>query len=295
MSERLPDGFVLETLPKRTFALRGTKDPTTVSNDLAESDSFGLPRPNAEWTQLPLDASLSSLLRQRRRTALQGNYGGGYGIPVRQDFLQAASQRKELPMRDAGARKGTYFIGGAGLDGSYIDDMVRALSNAGISNVSAPDRNFLSNGMMGDILSVPYYDDDRDFDISKIDMQDMGPQLNLIGYSYGSLMAAQIADSYAKQGGVVDNLVLLGSPIAEAYLKDLRRNPKIKNVKAIDLTQFGDPLYAGISEPKALAALPSLFWQMTKGSGHFHYAPENEAGRARRALLAQQLYNENLR
>lgn len=53
-------------------------------------------------------------------------------------------------------------------------------------------------------------------------------QFNLIGNSYGSLLAAQTANFYAKQGYIVHNLVLIGSPIDADFLKNLRGKTHIK-------------------------------------------------------------------
>src|SRR5690606_14772314 len=41
-----------------------------------------------------------------------------------------------------------------------------------------------------------------------------GEQFNLAGYSYGSVLQAQIALKLAKSGQVIDNLILIGSPIS---------------------------------------------------------------------------------
>lgn len=42
-----------------------------------------------------------------------------------------------------------------------------------------------------------------------------GEQLNFVGYSYGSVLQAQVALRLAESGQVIDNLVLVGSPISD--------------------------------------------------------------------------------
>lgn len=72
-------------------------------------------------------------------------------------------------------------------------------------------------------------------------------QFNLIGYSYGSMLAAQTAKSYANLGYVVDHLVLIGSPTDADFLSLLQSHKNIKKLTIIDLTEHGDPIHAGMS------------------------------------------------
>lgn len=69
-----------------------------------------------------------------------------------------------------------------------------------------------------------------------------GEQFNLIGYSYGSVLQAQTALKLANSGQVIDNLVLIGSPISDKsdLYKQLSGNKNIKNVLRYDLK--GDAL-----------------------------------------------------
>ncbi len=73
-----------------------------------------------------------------------------------------------------------------------------------------------------------------------------GGQRNLVGYSYGSTIAAQAALRMANSGTVVDNLILVGSPIANdsPLYKALTSNSNIKNVTRIDIAN--DPFSGGI-------------------------------------------------
>lgn len=69
-----------------------------------------------------------------------------------------------------------------------------------------------------------------------------GEQFNLAGYSYGSVLQAQAALKLANSGQVIDNLVLIGSPISDKseLWQSLTSNKNIKNVLRYDLK--GDAL-----------------------------------------------------
>jgi pimeloyl-ACP methyl ester carboxylesterase len=127
------------------------------------------------------------------------------------------------------------------------------------------------------------------------------PQFNMIGYSYGSLLAAQTANFYAYNGHIVDHLVLIGSPIDKNFLDYLRGQKNIKKIVVRDLKEYGDPIFAGISQLR-------LFWcgwkvgrqmQKTKsageGVGHFYYASGSAEGGRRRRDLARFIYRHGIR
>ncbi|WP_374595285.1 thioesterase domain-containing protein [Aquabacterium sp.] len=122
-------------------------------------------------------------------------------------------------------------------------------------------------------------------------------QFNLIGYSYGSLLAAQTANYYSKRGHSIDHLVLIGSPIDGDFLYKLRAYRSIKKVIVIDLTEHGDPIHAGMSQSDLLAAVPQLGKDMGagKGEGHFYYAHVVPDSNKRWARLAEKLHAEGLR
>lgn len=69
-----------------------------------------------------------------------------------------------------------------------------------------------------------------------------GEQFNLAGYSYGSVLQVQVALKLANSGQVIDNLILIGSPISDEsdLYKDLSGNKNIKNILRYDLK--GDAL-----------------------------------------------------
>lgn len=105
-------------------------------------------------------------------------------------------------------------------------------------------------------------------------------QLNLVGYSFGSLIAAQFAAKYADQGIRVDNVVLIGSPISSDFLQKLINHPNIGKVLVKDLVKYGDPIRAGMSTIDAVRAIPVLMKQDAEvnSSGHFYYRPSSEIG-----------------
>ena len=64
-----------------------------------------------------------------------------------------------------------------------------------------------------------------------------GEQFNLAGYSYGSVLQAQAALQLANDGQYIDNLILIGSPIADNsdLFKQLSENTNIGNVLRVDI------------------------------------------------------------
>lgn len=201
--------------------------------------------------------------------------------------------------------RGTLYWGGAGLDGKYVGPQLQAFRAAGIHNVNAG----LSNSAVKDVgvdagpivdalragLLIRYEDDDE-WVISK-GMDSSATQFNMIGYSYGSLLAAQTANFYANQGHVVNHLVLIASPIDRDFLNKLKANKNIKKVVVVNLTDHGDPIYAGITQLELIKAVPLIQHQQdrNKGEGHFYYAHTTAESPARWASLAKKLFDEGLR
>jgi alpha/beta superfamily hydrolase len=199
--------------------------------------------------------------------------------------------------------RGTIYWGGAGLDGSYISDQVAALQKAGIKNVHVGRRTY---GMLVDTfragMTVRYRDSpvDDDWEVSGME-HNISSQFNMIGYSYGSLLAAQTASFYAHNGHIVDHLVLVGSPIDLDFLNYLKKHPNIKKVMVINLAEHGDPIFAGIPQALIFLSLIKLGGQMKKtadteiGVGHFYYAGTSTEGQRRRRELATRFFNQGLR
>lgn len=138
-----------------------------------------------------------------------------------------------------------------------------------------------------------------DFSLRNIGIQQNPPtrgQFNLIGYSWGSVIAARSAIFYARSGVNIDNLVLIGAPINDSLLKAVKYNSHIKNLIVMNLGQHGDPIYAGISDIDLAMAALKLAVQMNagRGEGHFYYALEGDEGARRRLLLALDLVQKGL-
>lgn|GEM_PF-6569826 len=154
--------------------------------------------------------------------------------------------------------RGTTFFGGAGMEGEYINDMVEAMKEAGIKNARAADKELWSKGIIKDAMNArsERKRDDEPSDLSRMGKE--GKQFNLVGYSYGGLQAAQAAADHADEGGYVDNLVLVGTPIDKTFLAKLQSHPDIGGVRVIDLTKHGDPIKAGMSGRELLKAVPEL-------------------------------------
>ena len=206
----------------------------------------------------------------------------------------------------------TVYWGGAGVNNmpSYVFDQVKRLQNLGIKNVrystrgghnsTLPYTNQYAN-MGFDAIAVKKY---RRY-INKNLYFDDNPELakgcnieqtNYIGYSFGSLLAAHTAMHYANNGYIIDNLVLIGSPISRYFLQDIKNNKNIRNVIIVDLTKEGDPIYAGMTEFELTTSIGVLGNQFTQGAvGHFYYSGGDATSNKRRADLANYLYAQGLR
>lgn len=199
--------------------------------------------------------------------------------------------------------RGTIYWGGAGLDGPYIADQLKALQEVGITYVFAGTRTYsMPVDAIRSGFSIRYRGGPEDEDWAIHGMENNpSQQFNMIGYSYGSLLAAQTAYFYAYHGHIVDNLVLVGSPIDEDFLDDLKKLKSIKNIVIKDLRDYGDPLFAGISQMRLIVSGITLAKQMQKtqetgeGVGHFYYASATKEGAKRRRDLAGFIYRQGLR
>jgi hypothetical protein len=197
----------------------------------------------------------------------------------------------------------TVFLGGAGMVGSYNDDMVTALQEAGITNTVFGNYSALISGldsyipsfvdMLGDASAVVLYNQDEndpvvleygelqkctygneyiekkylfglitirqydkvacaptsdlfaiklsrdlktvketDFSLVNIGISKPLPvvgQFNIIGYSWGAVIAARTAILHARKGVTVNNLVLIGAPINASLKNAVSNHPKILN------------------------------------------------------------------
>lgn len=199
--------------------------------------------------------------------------------------------------------RGTVYWGGAGLDGIYLQDQIEAFQQIGLKHVWVGKRTISTLPDAVRSAADLRYESRSDNSWWMIEGMEkvQADQFNLIGYSYGSLMAAQTAHVYAMNGHIVDHLVLVASPIDEDFLATLKANKNIKKVLVIDLTQYEDPIFAGIPQWKLTAATFKLGLQMkasqekNDGIGHFYYTAATAEGKRRRRELAQYLYTQGVR
>lgn len=263
----------------------------------------------------------------------------------------------------------TVFLGGAGMVGAYNDDMVAALTEAGIANPVYGNYSSLIKGldqyvhslmdMLGDASAVALYNQDEsdpvvfqygepaecaygheyiekkylfgqitirqyveveckpptepfliklsrdvpqikstDFSLQKIGIKKPIPQagqFNMIGYSWGGVIAARTAIFHARKGVIVDHLVLIGAPINKSLRDAVTQHQNILHTHILDLGSHGDPIYAGMTDKEIVDSALKLAGQMQSAEGHFYYSGDNETGRTRRRQLAKSLYTNGLR
>lgn len=194
--------------------------------------------------------------------------------------------------------KGTYFFGGAGIEGSYIESIVAHLKNSGIRSAIYVDRDKWSgvsrymDATVGVLAGRNY---DPRFPMLLRVQTNNYPQFNLIGYSYGSILAAQLGMKYALGGTKVDNVVLIGSPLSYDFSEALRKHPNIRNLVLVNLTDQGDPIYPGMSVQRLVSTAPIVGYQTAKRTGHFYYSATGDVGDKRRKELAEFLYETGIR
>ena len=207
--------------------------------------------------------------------------------------------------------KRLFFVGGANNDQdgwNYITRWGNFMTDAGIRNFV---RVNASNGKMGDVLFTSNYRnsgykyrinnprnpmDDRLIspnDVERVPRQhnaidravgqikgnladiplEEGEQFNLAGYSYGSVLQAQVALKLANDGQYIDNLILIGSPISDdsALYEQLSTNDNIRNILRVDIE--GDLL----SNPNDILEFMEGAYQNSSDDGaHFDLARPGE-------------------
>ncbi len=193
--------------------------------------------------------------------------------------------------------KGTYYIGGAGLNGPYTQNLIIAFHKAGIKSVIRLDRKKWSMGQYRDALISVFSGREYNSHFPMLLWLYPGShkQFNLVGYSYGSLIAAQLAVKYAQQGSTINHLVLIASPISEHFLNIVKSTKRIKKVFVINLDKYGDPVYAGMKTSELVFSVFKLIDQEKKQEGHFYYTKEGIEGDKRRVVLANDIYKLGLR
>jgi pimeloyl-ACP methyl ester carboxylesterase len=101
-----------------------------------------------------------------------------------------------------------------------------------------------------------------------------GEQLNLAGYSYGSVVQAHAALSLADQGKKIDNLILIGSPISSDsdLYSELSNHENIGNVIRVDIDEDF------LSDPQGMDFLRGVLQNLGIDGAHFDMArPGKEA------------------
>jgi hypothetical protein len=200
----------------------------------------------------------------------------------------------------------TVYLGGAGMTGGYIDDQIKSLRMVGqyADAVAGVNKHRYRLKKINGMSDSGPYSVEADWSLKSLGVSRSIPtagQFNLIGYSFGSLVAAQSALYYADKGQAVDYLVLIGSPISEEMLGEVRQQSLIKHVVVLDLKEHGDPIHAGMSFFDLAEHAPLLGSQMTESSerkegvGHFYYGIDGPSGEQRRLELAKSLYAKGLR
>ncbi len=196
---------------------------------------------------------------------------------------------------------GTYFFGGSGMDGPYIQHMITALKDAGIKNSYAARKEVWSQGsIVADGLSVMrlYKRDQVSTDFSHF--HSGTGQFNLVGYSYGSIQVAQVAADYADVGGKIDHLVLIASPIHAEFLDSLIAHPNIQHIHQITLSPYGDKMgpTQGMFDlvVSGLKIIPDFIaGGFRPFHGHFALVRHDAIGQERLEKIATKLYVVGLR
>lgn len=209
-----------------------------------------------------------------------------------------------------GRSKGNLFLGGVGMATGYIADMVAALREAGLGGVAAGSLvagRIIAEAPKNEGLGQALHDlrwlmrlRDRPDDGLGVDLHGLGtggPQFNLIGYSYGAVLAAQLAHTQARRDATVDHLVLIAAPLGRRLVEAVRRETRIGRTIVMPVDQQSDPITPSQSTIALAATAPVLLWQFLRGDGvgHFHYCAGGEEGRRRRRTLAARLRKEGLR
>lgn len=123
-------------------------------------------------------------------------------------------------------------------------------------------------------------------------------RFNIIGYSWGAIVAARMALFYASVGVEVDFLGLVGAPVNASLLSKVRTNGLIKTVSVQNLFAQGDPIFSGMDDAMILVTAPILIGQMfpaTEARGHFYYSGSgSQASMQRKRSLIAALMQDGL-
>lgn len=120
-------------------------------------------------------------------------------------------------------------------------------------------------------------------------------QFNIVGYSWGSVIAARMAMYYARSGVKVDHVVLIGAPINKSLKEAVSSHANIGKAIIMNLQDKGDPIYAGMTDKELVDSALELGQQMPTAEGHFYYSGDTVEGKVRRRELAKLLFSTGLR
>ena len=235
-----------------------------------------------------------------------------------------------------------FFAAGAGNDGwpgsnGYPDLMMNAFKQAGINEVIQVNaHSFFKlndiNFSLGKYGSEPYHSAQKEMvtyakdDLKIVDRLDWrieksvkdineylkqnpnsntdNKQLNLAGYSMGSVLMAQTALKLADAGTVVDNLILIGSTIAPdselgKTLEKYKKEGKIKNITYTNTT--GDEVVQAASKGLKIGAvmkiIKTIMMGNKEGSKHLVLAGDKDDKEANneRQRIAKELAAEGVK
>jgi LysM repeat protein len=222
-------------------------------------------------------------------------------------------------------KNATFFSAGAGHDEGntgYIEKTIEDMGTSGISNPIDIDahRGGKADGLFatGEFSINPY----NDINLNNIPYATMGAkasplnehryvlngrvsstisqiqnniatnnidgQVNLIGYSTGSVIMAQSALYLANEKGIkIDNLILIGSAISNSspLMQQLLKSENIGSVHRVDIP--------GDNSAQGLASVPSFIWQ-GDDHPHFKYA-FNKNAHANRLKLFKEIVNKGIK
>ena len=226
--------------------------------------------------------------------------------------LTSVSQEDLL---NADRRSRTFFSPGAnykiGVD-TYVEDWGKELQKGGISSTFVPtyanfpsafgDRMYVLNFRNYVKAPLPQWNEDtktfedngitltpqKPIDIANVIKNNLsnnnlkpGEQINLMGTSYGSVVMAQAALQLADNGIIIDNVILIASPVStnSELFRALSSNNNIKRVIRADIP--GDYL----SNPDGNIKVARLLWDELSPLGGKHHHKYTDTNLHREEVL----------
>ncbi|MFP0197019.1 hypothetical protein ACKJSM_17860 [Pseudomonas sp. PHC1] len=187
-------------------------------------------------------------------------------------------------------QKCTY--GGEYIEKKYLYGLITIKSNSVVE--CTPTSDILAVKISRDVSKIKA----TEFSLESMEITKPLPkvgQFNIVGYSWGSVIAARTAMYYARSGVKVDHVVLIGAPINKSLKDAVSSHENIGKAIIINLQDKGDPIYAGMTDKELVDSALELGKQMPTAEGHFYYSGDTADGKARRRELAKLLYSKGLR